>query len=284
MRARPRPRSKERSGASAPPHAVTSAGLQRQGHVHAQARVAVRHARSGSSRRRAPRGARGYCAGRRRGARPSCMPSRSPGPSSLTAQLEPALARASLDAHRSPLLARGDRVLERVLQQRLQQQARHQRLERGLLDGVFQAQPLAEAQPLGAQVQVERLELLAQGHLLHRILVERVAQEFRQARDRVVRHAVLVVEDEGRDGVQGVEQEVRVQLVAQHLQLRLLGERDGLQHRLLLLALRLVELDAEVQHAPAHQQVGRGQGAAEELEQNLCACQSGLDEVPCRRG
>ena len=130
-----------------------------------------------------------------------------------------------------------------------------------------QVQPLAEAQPLGAQIQVERFEFLAQGDLLHRVLIERIAQELRQPRDRLVRLLVLVVEDQGRDRVQGVEQEVRVQLVAQHLQLRFLGERHGLEHGLLLPALRFVELDAEVQHAPAQQQVGRGEGTAEELEQ-----------------
>src|SRR6476646_1293959 len=85
----------------------------------------------------------------------------------------------------------------------------------------------------------------------------------------MVRLAVLVVENQGRDGVQRVEQEVRVELVAQHLQLRFLGERDRLEQRLLLLALRLVDLDAEVQHAPAQQQVGRGQRTAEQLEQGM---------------
>src|SRR6266478_5868736 len=56
---------------------------------------------------------------------------------------------------------------------------------------------------------------------------------------------------------------------AQHFQLRLLRQGHRLEHRLFLLALRLIELDAEVQHAPAQQQVGRGQGAAEELEQRV---------------
>src|SRR5256886_15332125 len=114
-----------------------------------------------------------------------------------------------------------------------------------------------------------RLDFLAQRDLLHRVLIEGVAQERRQARHRLVCLAVLVVEDERRDGIECVEQEVRVELVAQHFQLRLLRQRHRLEHRLFLLALRLVGLDAEVQHAPAQQQVGRGERAAEQLEQRL---------------
>ena len=160
----------------------------------------------------------------------------------------------------------------------MQQKTGHERFQCRPLDRVLQPQPLAKAQPLGAQVEIERLDFLAQGDFLHRILVERVAQEFREPGDGVVGRAVLIVENQGGDGVQGVEQEMRVQLVAQHLELRFLRERHGLQNRLLLLLLGFVVADAEVESAPTQQQVGGGHGAAEQLEQGL-ELPVGLDEL-----
>src|SRR5262245_16196414 len=115
------------------------------------------------------------------------------------ADLEHSGASAALDADRSALLAGRDRVLERVLDERLQQQARHQRIERRAINRVLEPQALAEAQALRAEVQIESLDLLAQRDLLHRILIERVAQEFRQPRDRMVGGAVLVVENQRGD-------------------------------------------------------------------------------------
>ncbi len=85
----------------------------------------------------------------------------------------------------------------------------------------------------------------------------------------MVRRAVLVIQDQGRDGVQGVEQEMGIQLVPQHLQLRFLGQRGGLQCRLPLVLQGFVVLDAEVQSAPAQQQVGRRSRSAEQLENRL---------------
>ena len=50
------------------------------------------------------------------------------------------------------------------------------------VDVELEPQPLAEAQLLDAEVEVERVDLLAQRDLFHRVLVERVAQEVRQPR------------------------------------------------------------------------------------------------------
>ena len=79
--------------------------------------------------------------------------------------LEHLSARASLDADRSAFLARRDRIFHGVLDQRLQQQAGHQRLQRRLLDRVLEAQPLAETQPLGIEIEIQRLDLLAAASL-----------------------------------------------------------------------------------------------------------------------
>src|SRR6204780_3771213 len=67
---------------------------------------------------------------------------------------------------------------------------------------------------------------------------------------------------------------MRIQLIAQHLQLRFLCESGCLEHRFTLDLQRLVILDAEIQGAPAKQQVGRRQRAEEKLKQG--------SEVPAR--
>ena len=84
-----------------------------------------------------------------------------------------------------------------------------------------------------------------------------------------IRRAVLIVQDQRGNGVQRVEQEVRVELVAQHFQLRFLRERRRAQRGFALLLRGLVVLDAEIERAPAQQQIGHRDGAAEDLEQRL---------------
>jgi len=158
-------------------------------------------------------------------------------------------------------------VLDAVLDQRLQDQARH---ERGAGLGVGQhlhTQPLAEAQLLDGQVARQGVELVAEGHAQHRVGVERVAQEARQPRHHAVGGGVLAIEDQRGDGVERVEQEVRVQLVAQHLQLRLVGHRRRLQRGLALQGDFAAELDAEVQSAPGQQHVQGGAEIADVTEQ-----------------
>ena len=133
----------------------------------------------------------------------------SPGPSSTTASRNERPSMPAMIGDRTALLARRYRVLHRVLDQRLQEQRGHERRLGSLVDVELEPQPVAEPQLLDAEVEVERVELLAQRDLLHRILVERIAQELRQPRDREVRGAILAVEDERRDRIQRVEQEMR---------------------------------------------------------------------------
>src|SRR6185312_922835 len=56
------------------------------------------------------------------------------------------------------------------------------------------------------------------------------------------------------------------ELIAQHLELRFLRQGNGLQHRFLLLLLRLVILDAEVEAAPAKEQIRRHELTLEKIE------------------
>ena len=191
---------------------------------------------------------------------------RQPGPVVHDGEPEPAALDAGDDGDRPALLARRDGVLHRVLDERLQQQRGHERGFRPLVDVELEPQAVAEAQLLDAEVEIQRVELLAQRHFLHRVLVERVAQELGQPRDGEVGGAVLAVKHERRYRVQRVEEEMRVQLVAQHLELRLLRERGLLERRLALELQALVELDAVVKAGPAQQQRHRGERADEDLE------------------
>ncbi len=123
-----------------------------------------------------------------------------------------------------------------------------------------------KAQLLDAEVEVERVEFLAQRDLLHRVLVERVAQELRQPGNREICGAILAVQHECRDRIQRIEEEMRVELVAQHLELRFLGKGGLLERRLALELQSLVELHAVVKARPAQEQRHRGQRADEDLE------------------
>src|ERR1700733_3174146 len=187
-------------------------------------------------------------------------------------------ARAPFDADHAAALAGRDRIFYGVFDQGLQQQAWQERLEGVLFDRVLEAQPVAEAQALRIEVQVERFHLLAQRDLFHRILIEAVAQELRQTRHRVVRDAILVIEDQRGDRIQRVEEKMGIQLVTQHFQLRFLSERGGLEGRLSLLLQRLVILDTKIQRAPAEQQISHPQGTRQDLKYRL-ELPGWLDEI-----
>ena len=87
---------------------------------------------------------------------------------------------------------------------------------------------------LDLQVAFEEREFLPQGHLLAFGLFQADAQKFAQARYDSIGVIGIFMNQSG-DGVQRVEQKVRVELHAQHLQTRahqLGGQRRGLQFAL----------------------------------------------------
>ena len=92
---------------------------------------------------------------------------------------------------------------------------------------------VAEARPLDLEIAVEEAQLLLQAHLLRPHALEGVAQQVAQKGQHAVGRPQVLVH-EGRDGVQGVEEEVGMQLQAQDLELRLgearleLGPAQGL--------------------------------------------------------
>src|SRR5215467_10219284 len=70
------------------------------------------------------------------------------GPVVYHADLQHGSPSTPLDANRSSLLARRNRVLEGILQQRLQQQARNQGIQSRTVHRILQPQAIAEAQAL----------------------------------------------------------------------------------------------------------------------------------------
>ena len=121
-----------------------------------------------------------------------------------------------------------DAVLDRVLDERLQQQVRHQRVERVGLDVEADDEAIGEARLLDLEVLCEEVELGLERDFLLAELLERQAQQVAQPHQRPVGGLDVAVHQR-RDRVQRVEQEVRVQLLLQRLELRL--DQPGLELR-----------------------------------------------------
>jgi hypothetical protein len=131
-----------------------------------------------------------------------------------------------VSALRPPL----DAMLHGVLDQRLEDERRHERVEHVVVDLHVDREPILEAHLHDVDVEIEQRELASQRHLGLAAPLEAVAQQIAEPRDHAT-HAARVALDERRDGVQGVEQEVRVELTTQGVEPRfgeLTGELDRL--------------------------------------------------------
>ena len=145
---------------------------------------------------------------------------RAPGPVSETVIITRSPDASRLDRDVGAFLLRRDRIFDRILDQRLEQQRRQPRLAGGGIDVEMRPQPLLEAHLLDLEIELQRLDLLRDRDLAGRLVDQRVAQEGRQPRQHRVGAVGLLQQHQGRDRIQRVEQEVRVELVAQHRQLR----------------------------------------------------------------
>ena len=96
---------------------------------------------------------------------------------------------------------------------------RDARIQHGGIDVNRDAQPIAEASLLDRQVRLQNFDLLLDAHFL-RVRTEAHSQQVAQSIDHDV-GGVDVASHQAGDRVQGVEQEMRLQLTLQRLQLRL---------------------------------------------------------------
>ena len=81
-------------------------------------------------------------------------------------------------------------------------------------------EPVAEARALDLDVAIEQLELARERHAIDRAGIERFPEELTEAADHPLGRGGILV-NELRDGVQGVEEEVRMELHPQQLKARL---------------------------------------------------------------
>ena len=114
---------------------------------------------------------------------------------------------------------RTNAVLDGVFDERLEHKVGHQRVERVRLHVEHNGQTIPEARLFDLQVLREEIELLLQRHFLHADVLQRHAQQVAQLRDHVV-GGIDVAVHQRRDRVERVEQEVRLQLPLQRLELR----------------------------------------------------------------
>ena len=128
------------------------------------------------------------------------------------------------------------------------------------------AQAFFEPHPLNIEIELQGLDLLCQCHLTAGLSDEGMAQEARQAGEHRIGRLGLFQQHQCADRIERIEQEVRVELVAQHRQL--CGGRLRFQplQPVRLLFHREKEVDRIIQRAPPAEQ---GQGEIQEPDQAL---------------
>src|SRR6201996_8307073 len=115
-------------------------------------------------------------------------------------------------------LVAADAVMHGVFDERLQDEAGDFAVEDGGVRGDVDAEAIFEALALDAEVEIEEGELALEGDLLVAHLVERDAKEIAEAKENVFGGVGVLVQEYG-GGLQGVEEEVRMELDAKHLEL-----------------------------------------------------------------
>jgi hypothetical protein len=108
-------------------------------------------------------------------------------------------------------------VSERVLHQRLEQHARHPGAERRGVDVADHRESVPEAHCLQIEIKIEMLQLALERDLTVRARLQRDSQEIAQPEQHSL-GAPGVVAHQRRDCVEGVEEEVRLQLEGERLQ------------------------------------------------------------------
>ncbi len=110
-----------------------------------------------------------------------------------------------------PVFEAAHAVLDGVLGEGLEDQVRDERVEERRRHGLGDLQSVLEADALDVEVAPEEVELVAERDLLRGRVVEGAAEERAQPGDDAPNAAGIAL-DEGADGVERVEEEVRVEL------------------------------------------------------------------------
>ena len=112
-----------------------------------------------------------------------------------------------------------DPMLDGVLDKRLEDERWHEGVQRVFLDVVANDEAIGEAGALDLEILPEELDLGLERSLLLPEAFQAETQQVAQADERAV-GGINVAVHQGRDRVERVEEEVRVQLLLERLQLR----------------------------------------------------------------
>ena len=104
-----------------------------------------------------------------------------------------------------------------VLDQRLQDHVGHGGGQRLRVGGDLHVQPVLKTHLLDGEIQLQILQLAAERDLLCFHIIQHTAQQIAQAAEHLFRLAAFLLPHQHHDGVQGVKQEMRLEL---HLQTR----------------------------------------------------------------
>jgi len=146
---------------------------------------------------------------------------------------------------------------ECVFRKRLKNQVRDHRESCPRMNVVLNMQPIGKSHLLNTQIQLNEIDLVSQFNFLFRGILERVTQEIAQTNKHRDRRLILVVAHQTHDAVQRVEEEVRVQLHSQRLELRLCELRfETCRQKFALTILAIVvERVTDADHAAIDQQI-----------------------------
>ncbi len=169
---------------------------------------------------------------------------------------------------------RADAVFDRILHQRLEQHGGQLRSCRLGFDTECGAQAFFEPHLLDAEIKLQRFHFLRHRNLAARLSDQRVPQEAGQPGEHGVGGLALLEEHQRTDRIERVEEEVRIELIAQHRKLRAGCLRFQPFEPVGLFFDLKEEIDREIQCGP-----GAEQGEVDEVDADEQA-----DEIAAARG
>src|SRR5262245_6222796 len=136
-------------------------------------------------------------------------------------QLERVAVPARTHDHLAGIGTLGDAVADGVLDQMLQREARHGGGEPRVTDLEARAEPVGEARLLDAEVLADQIELVLEAHFVRAVAAQRTAEYVAELLDDPRRGGALTVAHQHADGVERVEEKVRIDLRLQRGEARL---------------------------------------------------------------
>src|SRR4029450_1580822 len=135
-------------------------------------------------------------------------------------QVKTRAGKARTDRHLAAPRLWCNPMADGVLDERLQQQRRHRHRERGLVHVPADVESIGEALALKIDVAAHEVDFGRERHQMIARAVHRGAHQLAQAQQHLESSGVVLHPDQGSNRVEGVEQEMRMDLQPQRLELR----------------------------------------------------------------